>query len=102
MWLFGHVFDTQHTNEMLQNWSVAARFVSPGPHFSQGRLRAEEPLRSWQLTVTGNELFYSTSEITNTSLNDFFYCCTVHYGIYILFTHQQMRYLLNLEKFKFI
>jgi len=31
----------------------------------------------------------------------FFYCCTVHYGIYILFTHQQMHFLLNLEKFKF-
>ena len=26
-----------------------------------------------------------------------FYCCTVHYGIYILFTHQQMQFLLNLE-----
>jgi len=24
----------------------------------------------------------------------------VHYGIYILFTHQQMHFLLNLEKFK--
>jgi hypothetical protein len=30
-----------------------------------------------------------------------FYCCTVHYAIYILFTHQQMHFLLNLEKFKF-
>ena len=30
-----------------------------------------------------------------------FYCCTVHYGIYILFTHQQMHFLLNLKKFKF-
>ena len=30
-----------------------------------------------------------------------FYSCTVHYGIYILFTHQQMHFLLNLEKFKF-
>ena len=30
-----------------------------------------------------------------------FYCCTVQYGIYILFTHQQMHFLLNLEKFKF-
>jgi len=29
----------------------------------------------------------------------FFNCCTVHYGIYILFTHQQMHFLLNLEKF---
>ena len=30
-----------------------------------------------------------------------FYCCTVHCGIYILFTHQQIHFLLNLEKFKF-
>ena len=34
--------------------------------------------------------------------NNSFYCCTVHYGIYILFTHQQIHFLLNLEKFKFI
>ena len=53
---------TRHRNEMLQNWSVAARSVSPGPHFSQGRLRVEEPLRYWQLTVTRNELYYSTYE----------------------------------------
>jgi hypothetical protein len=32
---------------------------------------------------------------------DNFYCCTVHYGIYILLTHQQMDFLLILEKFKF-
>ena len=33
-----------------------------------------------------------------------FYCYTVDYGIYILvlFIHQQMHILLNLEKFKFI
>jgi len=31
-----------------------------------------------------------------------FYRCTVHYEIYILFTHQQMHFLLNLEMFKFI
>ena len=37
--------------------------------------------------------------LLNTDVN--IYCCTVHYGIYILFTHQQMRFLLNLEKFKF-
>ena len=30
-----------------------------------------------------------------------FYCCTMHYWIYILFTHQQMHFLLNLEEFKF-
>jgi hypothetical protein len=30
-----------------------------------------------------------------------FYLCTVHYGIYILFIHQQMHFLLNLEKFNF-
>jgi len=53
---------TQHGNEMLQNWSVAARSVGPGPHFSQGRLRIEEPLRYWQLTVTRNEPYYSTYE----------------------------------------
>jgi len=29
-----------------------------------------------------------------------FYRYTVHYGIYILFTHQQMHFLLKLEKFK--
>jgi len=29
-----------------------------------------------------------------------FYRRTVHYGIYVLFTHQQMQFLLNLEKFK--
>jgi hypothetical protein len=29
------------------------------------------------------------------------YCCTVHYGICILFIHQQLHFLLNLEKFKF-
>jgi len=34
-------------------------------------------------------------------VNTDFYCCTVRYGIYILFTHQQMHFLLNLEKFKF-
>jgi hypothetical protein len=28
-----------------------------------------------------------------------FNCCTLHYGIYILFTHQQMQFLLKLEKF---
>jgi len=28
-----------------------------------------------------------------------FYLCTVHYWIYILFTRQQMNFLLNLEKF---
>ena len=38
------------------------RVVSPGPHFSQGRLCAEEPLKYWQLTVTRNELHYSTYE----------------------------------------
>jgi ribosomal protein S26 len=31
----------------------------------------------------------------------YFYSCAVHYGIYILYTHQQMHFLLNLEKFKF-
>jgi len=31
-----------------------------------------------------------------------FYPCTMHYGIYILFTHQQMYFLLNLGKFIFI
>jgi hypothetical protein len=30
------------------------------------------------------------------------YRCTVRYGIYILFTHQQMHFSLNLEKFKFV
>jgi hypothetical protein len=35
----------------------------------------------------------------NTDLNNF-YCCTVQYGIYMLFIHQQMHFLLNLEKFK--
>jgi hypothetical protein len=29
----------------------------------------------------------------------YFYCCTVHYGSYILFTHQQIQFLLKLEKF---
>ena len=29
------------------------------------------------------------------------YCCSVHYWIYILFTHQQMHFLLNLKKIKF-
>ena len=36
-----------------------------------------------------------------TQLDDF-YCCTVRYGIYILFTYQQMHFLLNLEKYKLI
>ena len=31
-----------------------------------------------------------------------FYRCTLHYCIYILFTHQQMHFLLNFEKLKFI
>jgi len=31
-----------------------------------------------------------------------YYRCTVHYWIYILFTHQKMHFLLNLERFKFI
>ena len=75
------LLDKQHTNEELQKWPVGALFISPGPHFSQGRLRAEEPLRYWQLsqgtkcitvplklrywqvTVTGNEMYYCTSEI---------------------------------------
>ena len=35
----------------------------------------------------------------NTTIN--FYRCTVHYGIYILFIHQQFHFLLNLEKFSF-
>jgi len=26
-------------------------------------------------------------------LGDMFYCCTVHYGIYILFTHQQRHFI---------
>ena len=30
-----------------------------------------------------------------------FYCFTVHYGIYILFNHEKMHFLVNLEKFKF-
>ena len=38
--------------------------------------------------------------VENTGLGHF-YCCAMHYGIYILFTHQQMHFLLNLEKFKF-
>ena len=29
--------------------------------------------------------------------SDNFYCCAVHYGIYILFTHQQMHFLFNLQ-----
>ena len=29
------------------------------------------------------------------------YCCTVHYGIYMWFIHQQLHFLLNLEKFNF-
>ena len=33
-------------------------------------------------------------------LADSFYRCTVHCGIYVLYTHQYMHYLLNLEKFK--
>jgi len=56
------VYLTQHRIEMLQNWSMAARFVSPGPHFSQGRLRAGEPLKYRQLTVTRNSAY----EITHT------------------------------------
>jgi len=28
----------------------------------------------------------------------FFYCCAVHYGIYILFTHQQMHFSLNSKR----
>ena len=47
---------------------------------------------------------YETFLYTNTKklLSDNFYCCTVYYGIYILFTHQQMHFLLNLEKFIFM
>ena len=30
-----------------------------------------------------------------------YYCCTVHYGIYMLFIHQQLHFLLNLEKLNF-
>ena len=30
-----------------------------------------------------------------------FYRCTVHYGVYKLFIHQQLYFLLNLEKFNF-
>ena len=31
----------------------------------------------------------------------YFYRRTVHYGIYILYIHQQLHVLLNLEKFHF-
>jgi len=31
----------------------------------------------------------------------FFYRSTVHYGLYILFIHQQLYFLLKLEKFNF-
>jgi len=30
-----------------------------------------------------------------------FFPCTMHYGIYIFFIHQQLHFLLNLEKFNF-
>ena len=46
-------------------------------------------------TLTFNSLKHETC------LRGNFHCCTVHYGIYILFIHQQMHFLLNLEKFKF-
>ena len=32
---------------------------------------------------------------------DNFYCCTVHYEIYMLFINQKLHFLLNLETFKF-
>jgi len=49
--------------------------------------------------------YYWVAAYTNVSqtfsLNNF-YLCNVHFLIYILFTHQQMYFLFNLEKFKFI
>ena len=37
----------------------------------------------------------------NLTKNNNFYRCTMHYGIYILVIHQQLHFLLNLEKFNF-
>ena len=48
----------------------------------------------------GEEIVDAWALLVN--LDNTVYCCTVLYGIYILFTHQQMYFLLNLEKFKFI
>ena len=45
--------------------------------------------------------FDDESHKPTTVETDNFYFCTVHYGIYILSTHQQMHFLLHLEKFKF-
>ena len=53
---------------------------------------AEFVILSWYLSGGTGE----NNELAN------FYRCTVHYWIYIVFTHQQIHYLLNLEKFKFI
>jgi len=50
-----------------------------------------------------NEKHLSITDIciNNFKRTYFFYRCTMHYGICILFTHQQLHFLLNLEKFKF-
>jgi len=43
------------------------------------------------------EIIRSYYKVTNKA--DDFYRCTVHYGVYILFIHQQLHFLLNVEKF---
>ena len=54
-------------------------------------------------THCGSGWFYYTNILRCTVLRtSSLYRCTVHYGIYILFIHQQMHFLLNLQKFKFI
>ena len=51
---------------------------------------------TWLLTVDVINYFK-----LRTDFSDNIYRCTVHYAIYILFTDQQMHFLLSLKKFKF-
>ena len=53
-----------------------------------------EHLENLSLTTT-IRLFAYLNALVN------FYRCSVNYWVYILFTYQQMHFLLNLEKFKF-
>ena len=58
----------------------------------------------WKLVTVPSSLmslWSYCSFIKSSYTRNNFYCCNVHYGIYILFTHQQMHFLLSLETLTF-
>ena len=60
-------------------------------------------LRSLILSVFSLDTCDQTESCCYSSIIYNFYCCTVHYGIYMFFIHQQLHFflLLNFEMFKF-